>query len=287
MTLKKANSLILLFLLVSVNLYGCGNGNNDTLPDTERNPESFTSAKAAENGKNYGELSEKSYGFGYDKNFSKGEVPSIGFYAELLEGNHAYYTGDTKKKNIYLTFDAGYENRYTEKILDVLKAKKVPAAFFCTGDYLKCNKEIIDRMIKDGHIIGNHTWNHPKMPKVSDKETFEKELTLFDEYLFKNHKVRSSFFRYPEGEFSEKTLAMINDMGYTTVFWSLAYKDWERDVSRGVEYAVSQVTDQIHNGAIILLHAVSSDNAEALPYIIDKLRCEGYCFSSLEELPQT
>lgn len=282
--MKKVNSLILLFLLTLLFLYGCGSKNDDTLPDTERNPESYNAEEASSKNKSadYSGLSAESYGFGYNKNFKKGEVPSIGFYADLFKGNSAYYTGDTSEKKIYLTFDEGYENGYTEQILDVLKEKKVPAAFFCTGDYLKCNAEIINRMIKEGHIIGNHTWNHPRMPEVSDYEQFKNELTEFDSYLYENFKVKSNYFRYPEGEFSEKTLAMINDLGYHTFFWSLAYKDWERDVTKGTDYAVAQVTDQIHNGAIILLHAVSPDNANALPVIIDTLRKEGYEFASLD-----
>ncbi len=278
--MKKVNSLILLFLMIFSLLCGCGNKTDVT----EEPPAFETAAESEKIVCDYSSLSNKSYGFGYNKDFKKGEIPSIGFYADMINGNNAFYTGDTSKKNIYLTFDEGYENGYTDKILDVLKEKQVPAVFFCTGDYLKCNKEIIDRMINEGHIIGNHSWNHPQMPKVTDTEKFKKELTEFDDYLFENHNIKTKFFRYPEGEFSERTIAMVKDMGYTTLFWSLAYKDWERDVVRGTDYAVSQVTNQIHNGAIILLHAVSSDNANALPHIIDALRNEGYIFSSVDEL---
>ncbi len=283
--MKKVNSLILLFLSGLIFLYGCGNKAGDVIPENEAGSSKETSAKSPDDAADYSKLANESYGFGYNKNFKKGEIPSIGFYGEMFEDKNAYYTGDTNEKKIYLTFDEGYENGYTEEILDVLKEKNVPAAFFCTGDYLKCNSPIIKRMIDEGHIVGNHTWNHPKMPKVTDDEAaFKKELTEFDEYLYDNYKIKSCYFRYPEGEFSERTLAMIKDMGYHTFFWSIAYKDWERDVTRGANYAVNQITQQIHNGAIILLHAVSSDNAKALPDIIDTLRNEGYEFSSLDNI---
>lgn len=279
--MKKVNSLILLFFMIFANLYGCG---SKDMPEEEISEPMIQETSIEKNQTDYRKLSAKSYGFGYDKNFKKGEVPSIGFYAELLDGKNACYTGNTEKKDIFLTFDAGYENGCTESILNTLKEKKVPAAFFCTGDYLKCNEALIERMLNDGHIIGNHTWNHPKMPGLESVDEIKKELTEFDDYLYEHHNVKTRYFRYPEGEFSEKTLSVISDMGYTTVFWSLAYKDWERNVCRGTDYALSQVTNQIHNGAIILLHAVSDDNANALPLIIDKLREEGYTFRSLDEL---
>ena len=116
------------------------------------------------------------------------------------------------------------------------------------------------------------------------KEQFKKELTEFDDYMMANHNMKSEFFRYPNGEFSEKTLKMIKDMGYKTVFWSLAYKDWEKDVVKGTDYAIDEVVNHIHNGAIILLHAVSKDNAEALSDIIDSLSSEGYTFESVKNL---
>ena len=231
----------------------------------------------------YSQFDNKSYGFGYRKD-KKGIVPSIGIYSEYFKGKNAYYTGNTNEKKIFLTFDEGYENGYTGKILDTLKEKQVPAAFFCTGDYLKKNDDLICRMIDEGHIIGNHTWNHPSMPGICDDEKFKSELTLFDDYLNEKHGIKTKFFRYPSGEFSQRSLEMIKDMGYTTVFWSLAYKDWERDVSHGSAYAVSEVSEHIHNGAIILLHAVSKDNADALPAIIDALKQENYKFVSLNEL---
>lgn len=272
----KKISLILLFFIF---LTGCGKADKD-IPSEDV---SSGQAAAASGKTDYSSISNKSCGFGYRKE-AKGKIPTIGIYADYFKGMNVVYTGDTTKKNVYLTFDEGYENGYTADILNVLKEKQVPAAFFCTGDYLRRNGELISRMISEGHIIGNHTWNHPSMPEITDNEKLVAELTEFDEYLFEHHNLKTEYFRYPGGEFSERTLAIIKDSGYKTVFWSLAYKDWERDKTNGADYAVNQVTSQLHNGAIILLHAVSADNAEALPLIIDALRNEGYTFSSLNEI---
>lgn len=231
----------------------------------------------------YSQYDNTLYGFGFKKT-DKGKIPSIGIYEKMLKGNNALYVGDTEKKNIYLTFDEGYENGYTGAILDVLKEKHVPAAFFCTGDYLRRNKDLVERMIKEGHIVGNHTWNHASMPKIEDDIKLTEELKKIDDFLYENFKVKTKYFRYPNGEFSEKTLKTIKDSGYRTAFWSLAYKDWEKDVIKGASYAKNEVVNHIHNGAIILLHAVSKDNLDALPQIIDTLNEEGYVFANLDDL---
>ncbi len=231
----------------------------------------------------YSKYSDTCYGFGFKKT-DKGKTPSIGSYQKLLEGTNSVYIGNTDLKNIYLTFDEGYENGYTAGILDVLKEKNVPAAFFCTGDYLKRNTELVQRMIDEGHIVGNHTWNHKSMPSVLSDVEFSEELRKIDEFMLSNFKIQTKYFRYPNGEFSEKSLNRVKDMGYKTVFWSLAFKDWEKDVIKGATYSKDEVCNHIHNGAIILLHAVSKDNLEALPSIIDTLNEEGYVFSNLDNL---
>ena len=265
------------------------NNGEELLPDTDAPTGSFgkeeylTVDDPMPSASDYSAFSDEVFGFGYKKE-KKGIIPSIGIYSNYFDGMNVFYNGDGGSSKIYLTFDEGYENGYTPKILDILKEKNVPAAFFITGDYLKRNGELVKRMKDEGHIIGNHTWNHPSMPKISDEESFRKELTNIDDLLYENLKIKTRYFRYPNGEFSEKSLAMIKDMGYTTVFWSVAYKDWERDVSRGAEHAYNSVISQIHNGAIILLHAVSKDNCEALPLMIDELRREKYEFVSLDEL---
>lgn len=231
----------------------------------------------------YTALDNKVFGFGFAKS-PKGKVPDIGSYAKLIDNSKALYVGDTSQKNLYLTFDEGYENGFSGQILDTLKDKKCPAAFFVTGDYLKREPELIDRMINEGHIVGNHTWSHPTLPKIEDETKFKEELTKLDDYLAEKHGVKTSYFRYPNGEFSERSLKMVDDMGYKTVFWSTTYKDWERNVSRGADYAYDNIVNHVHDGAILLMHAVSKDNAEALGRIIDALRAEGYTFCSLDDL---
>ncbi|MFC5774027.1 delta-lactam-biosynthetic de-N-acetylase [Ectobacillus antri] len=205
-------------------------------------------------------------------------------FTSLIEKYDSFYLGDTSKKDIYLTFDNGYENGYTEKILNVLKKKKVPATFFITGQYIKEQPKIVKRMVKDGHIIGNHSWHHPDLTSVSDTR-FRKELQLLeDEVKSLTGQKELKYLRPPRGIFSERTLALSKEMGYYNVFWSLAFIDWKVDQQRGWKYAHDSVMNQIHPGAIILLHSVSSDNAEALGKIIDDLRKRGYTFKSLDDL---
>ena len=201
---------------------------------------------------------------------------------DLLPKYNSYYLGDITKKKIYLTFDEGYENGYTGNILDTLKAKGVKAVFFITGPYLKDHKELVERMVKEGHSVGNHTVNHPSLPQISDDKV-KSELRDLDYKFYEDFNEHMKFFRAPKGEYSERTLKITNEMGYINLFWSLAYDDWYRDKVRGYEYAHKIVTDNLHNGAIILLHAVSKDNAEALPYIIDTARELGFEFGDCKE----
>ena len=201
---------------------------------------------------------------------------------ELLKKYGGVYLGDTSKKIIYLTFDEGYENGYTPKILDVLKENKVQAAFFITGPYLKEHQDLVRRMVEEGHVVGNHTVNHHSLPSLSDKEIEEEVLGLeraFREKFGKSMK----FLRPPKGEYSERTLAITSKLGYTNMFWSFAYDDWYTDKVRGPEYAYNMVMNNLHNGAILLLHAVSKDNADALDMIIKGAREKGYEFGTFDD----
>ncbi|MCX7694628.1 MAG: delta-lactam-biosynthetic de-N-acetylase [Caloramator sp.] len=205
---------------------------------------------------------------------------------ELFKKYDAYYLGDKTKKEIYLTFDEGYENGYTAKILDVLKEKNVKAAFFVTRPYIKQNKELIKRMVEEGHIVVNHSSTHPSMPqKATDFEKFKKEFED-TEAAFKEvtDQDMTKFFRPPMGKYSELSLYYTQKLGYKTIFWSFAHKDWIVDDQPPVETTIQRVIDRSHNGEIMLLHAVSKSNTEALPTIIDKLREMGYEFKSLTEL---
>lgn len=212
---------------------------------------------------------------------SQPEVPAS--WQEMLKKYDGYYLGNTTEKVMYLTFDEGYENGYTAKILDVLKATGTPAAFFVTGPYIENEPELVKRMVEEGHIVGNHTVNHPSMPDVGDDE-LSKELSDLNDSFSKLTNTHMKFMRPPMGEFSERTLALTQKNGYKSIFWSVAYADWDTKNQKGVNYAVEQVTKQFHNGAIILLHAVSADNANSLEQIINIAKEQGYVFKSLEDL---
>lgn len=188
------------------------------------------------------------------------------------------------EKVLYLTFDCGYENGYTTKILDTLKEKQVPAAFFCTLPQVQDNPELIARMIAEGHIVGNHSVKHPSFPTLTRLRMAE-EIKGMDDYLRTNFGYSEPFFRFPMGEYSDCALDLVGSLGYKSVFWSVAYADWDLDNQKGADYAFETVTARLHPGAVILLHSVSPDNAEALGRIIDWAKAEGYTFRSLRDLP--
>ncbi|UAL52875.1 delta-lactam-biosynthetic de-N-acetylase [Metabacillus dongyingensis] len=203
---------------------------------------------------------------------------------KLLNKYDSFFMGDPTQKYIYLTFDNGYENGYTGKVLDVLKKRKVPAAFFVTGHYLLDQPQLVKRMADEGHIVGNHSWHHPDLTKVSD-ERFKKELDsvrLKTEQLTGYHGI--NYLRPPRGVFSERVLSLSRELGYQPVFWSLAFVDWHTNAQKGWRYSYDQIMTQIHPGCILLLHTVSKDNAEALDRAIDDLTKQGYIFKSLDDL---
>lgn len=188
----------------------------------------------------------------------------------------------SQSKVLYLTFDSGYENGCTASILNTLKEKNVPAAFFCTLQQIKENPDLIQRMIDEGHIVGNHSAKHPDFSKLT-REQMANEIMLCDNYLRKNHNYTSPFFRFPEGAYNECALELVGSIGFTSVFWSLSYEDWDTDSPKGADYAFEKVTSRLHPGAIILLHSVSTDNRDALGRIIDYARENGYEFRALTD----
>lgn len=230
----------------------------------------------------YGALSAEGVGWGFVR--KKGAPPEItAAQKRVLDEYGGYYIDEKNPKCLYLTFDEGYENGYTAKILDVLEEESVPAAFFVTGPYLKNQTELVQRMIDEGHIVGNHTVNHLNLPKQT-VETVKKELDDLNSECEKMYGTKMTYMRPPEGEYSERVLAVARDMGYKTILWSFAYKDWDVNSQKGSDYAFEQVTPYLHDGAIILLHAVSSDNAGALKSIIQYAKEQGYEFKSLDNL---
>ena len=230
----------------------------------------------------YSSLDNKGIAWGLKKNKdAKPDVPKS--ITNTLDAFGAVYIG-TQEKTLYLTFDEGYENGYSSQILDVLKQTQTPAAFFITGDYLKNESELVKRMVDEGHIVGNHTKNHPSMPSVSSAKELAKEIVTLDDDFFALTGKHMQYIRPPKGEFSERTLAISKDLGYKTVLWSFAYADWERGKVNGAQYAYDRVMPYLHDGAILLLHAVAKDNADALYQIITDARAKGYTFKSLDEL---
>ena len=205
--------------------------------------------------------------------------------ADTLRSYDCAYIGDTTQKVLYLTFDAGYENGCTEKILDILQKQDVKAAFFLVGNYIEKNADLVRRMAKEGHIVANHTMHHPDMSKLSDKAAFSKELTDL-EALYKKTTGQDMprFYRPPQGIYSEDNLKMAKDLGYKTVFWSLAYVDWNNDAQPTKEQAFSKLLPRTHNGAVVLLHSTSSTNAEILDELLTKWKEMGYRFGTVEEL---
>lgn len=197
--------------------------------------------------------------------------------SELYAGLGAVYFG--KDEYIYLTFDCGYENGNTEKILDALAVKDVQAAFFVTLPFAQQNPEIVARILEDGHVLGNHSATHRQLPLLSDEETAS-EVMLLHEHVLQNHSYTMRLFRFPEGYSSEHTLAAVNNLGYRSVFWSFAYLDWDQNAQPDKNEALAKITGAAHGGAVYLLHAVSATNAEILPAVIDELHAQGYTFGT-------
>ncbi len=197
----------------------------------------------------------------------------------------AFYLGDPEEKVLYLTFDAGYENGCTTRILDVLKEQQVKACFFLAGHYLDKNADLVRRMVSEGHLVGNHTQHHPDMSKLTEKEDFGAELsTLADHYRECTGQEMPKFYRPPQGLYSEENLKMAQELGYKTIFWSLAYVDWNNDAQPDPASAKKTVLSRTHPGAIILLHSTSQTNAAILNDLIEAWKAEGYRFGTLEEL---
>ena len=215
----------------------------------------------------------------------EGKRPAGNADPDELKTYNAFYCGSEKKKILYLTFDAGYENGYMEEILDVLQKEDVPAAFFVVGTYIRENPELIRRMEREGHIVGNHTMSHPDMSAIADKEAFAEELRQVEDlYKETTGKAMKKFYRPPQGKFSFTNLKQADELGYTTVFWSLAYVDWYADQQPTREEALEKLLPRTHNGAVILLHSTSKTNARILQELITRWKEEGYQFASLEKL---
>ncbi len=217
------------------------------------------------------------------KRADNNEQPDLGATnLKLIQEYNGIAMGNSEKKYVYLTFDNGYEAGYTESILDTLKENEVPATFFITAHYLNTASDLVQRMIDEGHIVGNHTVNHKSMPELTEEEIKEEVMKLHTT-VYEKFGYEMKYIRPPKGEYSEATLSITNSLGYTTVMWSFAYDDWDEDNQGRTEYAKEKILSNIHPGCVMLLHATSKDNAEILDEIIKEIKNMGYEFRSIED----
>ena len=215
----------------------------------------------------------------------EGEPPVGNASSQYLAQYNALYRADTQEKILYLTFDAGFENGNTAAILDALKQHNVPAAFFLVGNYLETQPELVCRMVEEGHTVGNHTYSHPDMSAIADAESFRQELEK-NEALYREvtGQEMPKLYRPPQGKFCESNLRMAQQLGYRTVFWSLAYVDWYQDEQPTPEQAFTKLVPRVHPGAVVLLHSTSSTNAAILDELLTRWEELGYSFGRLEEI---
>jgi peptidoglycan-N-acetylmuramic acid deacetylase len=204
----------------------------------------------------------------------------------LIKKYEAYYLGDVNSKVLYLTFDEGYENGYTPKILDILKKHNVKAAFFVVKPYITSNKDLVKRMVDEGHLVCNHSVNHPSMASIKDQNKFNEEFTGVEKSFEElTGKTMPKFFRPPMGKYSELSLYNTAALGYKSIFWSFAYDDWDPQKQPSHDYAKKLIMQRTHNGGIILLHAVSKTNTEILDEVLTEWKSKGFEFKTLNDLP--
>ncbi len=228
--------------------------------------------------------SEKSVAYDwYFKPTNDNTQPQLCPEADFLEQFDVISIGNKEHKNIYLTFDAGYDNGYHNQILDTLKQKNVKAAFFIDGNFVKSNPEIVKRMANEGHLVCNHSLSHPNMTKIVDFNTYKKQITEWEKLVSDLGIPVQKYFRFPSGRFSHLALEYNQKLKLKTVFWSFAYYDWDENEQPGETAATEKIMSRIHNGAVILLHSTSKTNSKILSDVIDLARAKGYTFKSLDE----
>ena len=216
---------------------------------------------------------------------TEGETPVGNATKEQLAQYGAAFVGDESAPVLYLTFDCGYENGNTGKILDVLAAHDAPAAFFVVGSFARGQPELLRRMAEEGHIVGNHTDHHYDMSRIADPDVFAAELAAVEQaYEAAVGAPMPKYYRPPQGVYSEDNLQTAQKLGYHTVFWSLAYRDWVQDDQPSSEQAFAKLIPRIHNGAVVLLHSTSATNAAILDELLTRYEAMGYRFASLDEL---
>ncbi len=238
--------------------------------------------KEAEIATNSSTVSNQKIGWGIKRNDNH-EQPDVGSNnKKVLEENKGICLGNKEKKSIYLTFDEGYEAGYTPQLLSTLKENQVKATFFITAHFVNTQPDLVQQMIDEGHIIGNHTVNHKSMPELTE-EKIKTEVMDLHQVINEKFNYEMKYIRPPKGEFSENTLQVTNRLGYTTVMWSFAYEDWNEDKQPDETSAKKKVLDNLHNGEIMLLHGNSKTNTNILDAVIKEAKNMGYEFKSLDE----
>jgi peptidoglycan-N-acetylmuramic acid deacetylase len=228
-------------------------------------------------------LDTKKIGWGAKHNGH--EQPNIAAATKaMFKKYNTIYIGAPDEAVLYLTFDEGYENGYTASILDTLKDNGVSAAFFITGHYLDSQPELVERMLEEGHIVGNHTVRHTSFPDDAREELEAEILGLEAAFKEKTGRELAKYVRPPMGEYSEKTLALTAGLGCRTVLWSFGYLDYDEAKSQGDDYAYSLITENLHNGELLLLHATSKENAAVLDSVIKRAKESGFSFGTLDSL---
>lgn len=216
--------------------------------------------------------------------------PSADADMRYIENYNGYYIDhdhgdDCEDKVVYLTFDAGYENGNVKSIVDTLNKEKVKGAFFILGNLIERNGDLVKQMVADGHTVCNHTNKHKDMTSFTDIDAFAHELSeLENAFTTLTGQSMPKYFRPPEGKFNEQCMQYADRLGYKTIFWSFAYADWDNNNQMSPASAIKKITDNIHNGAVILLHPTSSTNAEIMPELIKEIKAMGYRFGTLDEL---
>lgn len=227
-------------------------------------------------------LTVSAEGWGFSKN-STHTLPDVGRYEQIIENTNSYYHGDTSKKEVYLTFDVGYDNGNLSEILDILDDNNVRATFFITGDFVKRFEDLTIRLAYSNHLIGSHSFYHRPITSLS-KDELKKDLDLLqDEYYKLTAKSLSSYFRPPAGVFDHQSLLNVKELGYKSIFWSAAWKDWITSQQQSVN-SYRSYFDQLHNGAFVLIHTVSESNKNALDKIIKDTINLGYAFKTVDEV---
>lgn len=236
-------------------------------------------------GSNFSEFPSELVPYGYGSEVDDKNRPGGCTWYDNKWGQYAADFIHPDSNYVFLTFDEGYEYGYTPKILDTLKEKNVKAVFFCTMDFVKSHPELVQRMIDEGHVVGNHSLTHPAkgIPTLSVEDQI-KEVDEVTKYVKEKFNYDMYLFRFPEGAFSEQSLAIVQSLGYRSVFWSFAHRDWYTDDQPDVQESLQNALAKVHGGGITLLHAVSQTNTEMLADYIDGVRAKGFEFGYYEKV---